>query len=398
MSNILAPVVPFLSGVLILMLAKKKPAFKKGWLLLAFICFIWATADALWFILKDFSAIDPSDFAPLNYLYTLSNILLLSAGLYYFITHLRQWHLPQLIADAVVSWLVVVTMLTDSILMHINFATWTMHEILITSIYVITNATAFVLLLTLVSSTRVNKISHSFKFILAGYLLFIITDLSYVYAHAFSVYRPNAFIDSLYILSMACFGIAAAISLSVPQASVAQPTFSKNPQNMGAPNRLLLFLIVPILMYAFGYLDFSILLMCVVIMIMYRFISGYIQASLKNELLLKEMTLLNEQLEAIVDKRTEALRKANHLLEQASYTDSLTQMNNRHSFVKQVDELISNKKIFSVFYMDFNHFKVINDLHGHEMGDRVLQEISRRFLRLKKKIENFFVWAATNLQ
>jgi diguanylate cyclase (GGDEF)-like protein len=33
---------------------------------------------------------------------------------------------------------------------------------------------------------------------------------------------------------------------------------------------------------------------------------------------------------------------------------------------------------FAVFFMDFDHFKTINDTHGHDTVDRVLQRVAGR--------------------
>jgi diguanylate cyclase (GGDEF)-like protein/PAS domain S-box-containing protein len=68
--------------------------------------------------------------------------------------------------------------------------------------------------------------------------------------------------------------------------------------------------------------------------------------------------------------------------DQASQYDALTQLPNRALFEERLAQLIaiSNRygKLLGVLFIDLDKFKEINDSHGHEAGDRVLQEIARR--------------------
>ena len=64
-------------------------------------------------------------------------------------------------------------------------------------------------------------------------------------------------------------------------------------------------------------------------------------------------------------------------------TDPLTGCHNRRSFLPAVDELAvlaaAQDRELSVGLIDLDHFKNINDYHGHKLGDVVLLEVSRRF-------------------
>ncbi len=63
-------------------------------------------------------------------------------------------------------------------------------------------------------------------------------------------------------------------------------------------------------------------------------------------------------------------------------TDSLTGIYNRHHFFEQAtcDLAIANefKRPFSVILLDFDHFKKINDKHGHHIGDLSLVETANQ--------------------
>src|SRR5262249_25796744 len=69
------------------------------------------------------------------------------------------------------------------------------------------------------------------------------------------------------------------------------------------------------------------------------------------------------------------------LLQQAS-TDPLTGIANRRYFIAQAEQELRRARRFerplSVMMVDVDHFKPINDHHGHAVGDAVLQGIVRR--------------------
>jgi diguanylate cyclase (GGDEF)-like protein len=62
--------------------------------------------------------------------------------------------------------------------------------------------------------------------------------------------------------------------------------------------------------------------------------------------------------------------------------DQLTGLANRILFDKELQDYINNFKIrsekFALFFIDLDKFKVINDTLGHDIGDKVLIEASRR--------------------
>jgi len=68
------------------------------------------------------------------------------------------------------------------------------------------------------------------------------------------------------------------------------------------------------------------------------------------------------------------------MLKKNAYYDSLTDIGNRRSVdtwikneIKRCDE---RNSVFSIIYFDIDHFKRINDEHGHDVGDYVLKEFS----------------------
>ena len=69
------------------------------------------------------------------------------------------------------------------------------------------------------------------------------------------------------------------------------------------------------------------------------------------------------------------------LRKQAS-RDSLTDLANRDAMLSALDAITSPSSLggrHAFFLLDLNDFKRVNDLHGHVLGDRVLQVIAQRF-------------------
>ncbi|WP_240793425.1 putative bifunctional diguanylate cyclase/phosphodiesterase [Psychrobacillus vulpis] len=60
------------------------------------------------------------------------------------------------------------------------------------------------------------------------------------------------------------------------------------------------------------------------------------------------------------------------------YEDDLTGLPNRSSLQKTLENFIYNKEVFHLLFVDFDRFKMINDLYGHDSGDFALMQISER--------------------
>lgn len=76
------------------------------------------------------------------------------------------------------------------------------------------------------------------------------------------------------------------------------------------------------------------------------------------------------------------LRQKNALLTELSTTDSLTKVNNRRHFLELARKEMERSErlglMLSLVMFDVDHFKEINDQHGHQAGDEVLQAICRK--------------------
>ncbi len=95
----------------------------------------------------------------------------------------------------------------------------------------------------------------------------------------------------------------------------------------------------------------------------------------------KELKELNQSLEQQVKERTQELNEANKHLIKISLTDTLTKLPNRRHAMQQLrkhwEESTQTDKPISLMMVDADHFKEVNDTHGHDAGDLVLCEVAK---------------------
>lgn len=74
------------------------------------------------------------------------------------------------------------------------------------------------------------------------------------------------------------------------------------------------------------------------------------------------------------------LRVVMHRERELALTDVLTGAANRRSFIEQLtaesERAARYNRLFSIAYLDLDHFKQVNDRLGHNVGDRVLQAVT----------------------
>lgn len=110
--------------------------------------------------------------------------------------------------------------------------------------------------------------------------------------------------------------------------------------------------------------------------------------ALENRYLLDEQEAMKKELEKEVDKRTRELRdalsklsEAHVILKELTTIDAVTGIKNRQFFDDVFDQewrrAVRQQYEISILMLDLDHFKVINDSHGHLVGDTCLAEVAR---------------------
>ncbi len=146
---------------------------------------------------------------------------------------------------------------------------------------------------------------------------------------------------------------------------------------------LLSIFILAFTLFSFPYNKYSFLFFCVA----YLMVSYLLYFYRYYEIMMFKS--INEELEKIVKERTKELEISNKKLEKLASTDDLTKLLNRTKLNDSLESEINRANrfnhIFGVIILDIDHFKSINDTHGHNIGDKVLEEFAT-ILKTKTRV------------
>lgn len=94
----------------------------------------------------------------------------------------------------------------------------------------------------------------------------------------------------------------------------------------------------------------------------------------------RALHILTQELESQVRIRTAQLQESQNKLEKLAREDYLTTLLNRRAFTEQALTEVANavryQRPISLLLFDLDHFKEVNDAHGHSVGDLVLKEVA----------------------
>ncbi len=133
---------------------------------------------------------------------------------------------------------------------------------------------------------------------------------------------------------------------------------------------------------------------------------NFLQALLAIALIIGGLVVWNRKL-SIANKITQdtlrelhqaqsALKEKNTQLEHLASTDLLTKLCNRLKVEHSLEqELRRHKRFghpFSIILLDLDHFKKVNDLYGHQIGDQILIEFSQLLKKQVRSVDTLGRW------
>ena len=203
---------------------------------------------------------------------------------------------------------------------------------------------------------------------LIGNCLFLITDTYFTYSNSINVYLSGGISNLMWMISLMLIGLSSLYSLesSVTNHSDNKDSFEES-NLVFIPYILTAILILIILN---EYPKAGIVQITVYLTITLFIIRQSINV-IENKKLLLKLKVANDE-----------LKEVNYIKELDARTDFLTGLNNRRYIDQILEKLLekgiskSGEYVFSLFIIDLDLFKRINDSYGHEAGDYVLEEIA----------------------
>lgn len=108
-------------------------------------------------------------------------------------------------------------------------------------------------------------------------------------------------------------------------------------------------------------------------------------------LLYWSVRVVTRQLENTIAVRTRELDNANTRLAELAQTDELTGLHNRRHFMALLEQEVERSrrsgKPLTLAMADLDHFKLVNDRHGHACGDHALQAVASTLRRSCRKYD-----------
>ena len=105
------------------------------------------------------------------------------------------------------------------------------------------------------------------------------------------------------------------------------------------------------------------------------------------------MMLLLALLVALIGYWAYKVKRVQQSLRRFAETDALTGISNRHHFTVHAEQALAQSaaagEACALIMFDLDHFKLINDCYGHDIGDWVLKQVARSCEGLCRRIDQF---------
>ena len=234
-----------------------------------------------------------------------------------------------------------------------------------------------------------------------GLTLFSIADSAFIYLSTKESYHSGSLVDPLWILASLLIGLAGLYSKNqIGKAEIADIRHKDIPYVFSFTRSTIpyisMFILLIVMFIRIWKLDSLVMgLIIGIFLISIRQIVNLLDNK-RLILLLAQSNLELEISKKALEDKHEFLKQTSATIKLEAQTDYLTGLYNRRYIVQSLHSLIEQANLnnlnFSLFMLDIDHFKQINDLFGHEAGDDVLQQITQIMLkntRCEEKIGRF---------
>ena len=386
MTDYISPVHNFIAATIIYMAAQKMKSSKTEWYLISAMVIIWGIGELFHLVEIDKDYLMPIEMTPVMTMMILSNAIMLLTVVNYFIKHLAKWNRIQLTADVFILAIIVLGLGSGIYFTKLDYYLIKPEQVVAVLTIVCIDLITLLLILSMASSTRIKSKDKIIIRVAIAYSIFILAHM--LDGYGFFMGNENTIIltDILTLMSFNLFSLTSLIKLKNTENENPLDTEAEllknlaTPENIGRSKVVIIVSSIPVILYIVKVLDTNHFLAIMIGLLVYLIFNIIVQRYIMAEILLKQEKGMKEELEFQVEQRTAELQKTNELLAIESDTDSLTGLYNRKFFLLELQRKIKyNSKPFSVFFIDLDRFKVINDIHGHIMGDMVLKEVAKRF-------------------
>ncbi len=345
----------------------------------------FGVAESFWVVEATFLGIDPSEDVFLTSFYVIPNLFFLLAAFVFLFFNLKNWHPKQFVLD-----LLAMAVLTFGTIYILFFNAMVFGQPSIDAktftafLYILLDAIAISIVSAIGISSRSVRFETGYAVIIIGFIFYSAGDTVYVVEVLKNTYMPYDLADKLYLLSFLLFAIGMRILYQKILIESVQPREIKY-VNKGPIWMSLWMLIFPAIVFIVNGITLRYVLFFSLVFIIYFMFSLLIQSNISNEMMIEERSNLNATLQARVDERTKELQETNKNLEYAYKHDIVTNLYNRGYFfeliAKHIESLEPDQK-FNLILVDIGRIKMINDLYGQVIGDKVLKNTAERLQSL----------------
>ena len=375
---VLIPMHNLVAAYFIFKLTRQMDSSKLQWHLLSLMIAIRAVGEMMKFVVYLLGVEHMMINAYVIILFALSSFILLCVVITYFAAKLNRYAIAQVVADGLFVMLIILGTGSGLYFAGIEMVPLPIVGLISGIVYSMIVFLILVIMFILLISTR-NKVGNRPLIGVAIAVFIHVLADGHVIGHYFLTGGIQTVISNvLMLISFNLLVLTAYLKVSDLDANINAKLDRKD--NFGTTWFVYILVLIPFVTFSIGFIDMTHLAVLSLVIILYLLFNFVIQRQLATDALLVKEQLIKADLEVLVNEKTKELQRANIMLMKEVTLDPLTELYNRRYFmnvIKEKAEVI--KAPFSVFFIDLNRFKVINDIHGHAMGDQILKMVAERF-------------------